>query len=141
RRRITSFRSAVDCLAFTPDGKTLIAGDFNQELSFCNVDTGERRAVIKGIADTVNHLSISPDGKLLASAHDFTDVVELWDIPSAKEIGHFHSPAQRGGLPKFTRDGRTLMIGGRRVQFLDVGELRKNLLPPKAVDTDGDRQK
>jgi WD40 repeat protein len=141
RQTLTGFHAAVACLAFTPDGKTIIAGDFHGELSFWNVATGKKRAVVRGMSDTVDHLAISPNGKLLVSAHSFSDVVEFWDIASAREIGHFHSPAWQGGSPAFTPDGRTLMITGSRVQFWDVAKLRKSLLPPKAPDNDGDRKK
>jgi WD40 repeat protein len=141
RQKLTGFHSAVACLAFTPDGMTIIAGDFDNELSFWNVSTGKKRAVVKGVTDTVDYLAISPDGKLLVSAHGSSDVIELWKIESAKEIGHFHSPARWGGSPAFTPDGRTLMISGSRVQFWDVGELRKSLLPPKATNDGGDLKK
>jgi WD40 repeat protein len=141
RQRFAGFRAAVSCVAFTPDGKTLIAGDFDRGLSFWDVATGKKRVAVKGLTDTVDYLAVSPDGKVLVSAHDFSDVVALWDVASAREIGHFHSPARRGGSAAFTPDGRTLMIRGARVQLWDVGELRKRLLPPKAANQDADLEK
>jgi WD40 repeat protein len=123
----TGFRSAVECVAFTPDGKTLIAGDFDNELSFWDVATGKKRAGGKVGNDLVGSLAISPDSAVLVSATGSSDVVRFWDIASAKETGWFPSPVGRGGWPTFTRDGRTLIVSGRRVQFWDVAELRKSL--------------
>ena len=119
-------------MAFTPNGKTLIAGDFDKALSFWNVATGGRHAVAKGADETLSHLTVSPDGKVAVSAHSFSEVIELWDIESAKQLGWFRLPAGRGGVPKFGPDGRTLIIYGSRVQFWDFAELRKSLLPPNS---------
>jgi hypothetical protein len=41
----------------------------------------------------------------------------------------------------FTPDGRTLIVSGRRVEFWDVAELRKSLLPPKPVTDKPDGSK
>jgi WD40 repeat protein len=97
--------------------------------------------VVKTDADTVSYLAISPDGKVLVSAHDFSDVIELWDIATAKEVGRFRSPAGRGGSPTFTPDGRTLIISGGRVQFWDVPELSKSVHPRKAPEERGGQNK
>jgi WD40 repeat protein len=134
KQTLTGFRTAVESLAFTPDGKTLIAGDFDKELSFWDVPNGKKLAGITGLIDTASYLAISPDGKILVSAHDFSDFIEFWDIAPAKELGRFHSPLGRGGSPTFTPDGRTLIVSGSRVQFWDLAELRKSGVLAQSAD-------
>src|SRR5436190_943902 len=58
--------SLVESIAFSPDGKTLATGSF-QELTLWDVETGEPKQRIGGFADRVTAIAYSPDGKLFAT--------------------------------------------------------------------------
>jgi WD40 repeat protein len=60
-------RSLVEAMAFSPDGKTLATGSF-QELALWDVATGKVRLRIDGFADRVVGLAFSADGSKLAAA-------------------------------------------------------------------------
>jgi WD40 repeat protein len=55
----------VEALAFSPDGKTLASGSF-QEVSLWDVTAKTLRTKLTGMADRVVALAFSPNGKLLA---------------------------------------------------------------------------
>lgn len=58
--------SLVESMAFSPDGKTLATGSF-QELTLWNFETGEPAHRVGGFADRVCAIAFSADGKLLAT--------------------------------------------------------------------------
>jgi len=57
--------SLVETLAFSPDGKTLASGSF-QEVKLWDATTGQMKAVIPGFAERVLTLTFSHNGKYLA---------------------------------------------------------------------------
>jgi WD40 repeat protein len=58
--------SLVESLAFSPDGKLVASGSY-QEVKLWDGRTGEWRRTLTGFADRVVTLAFSPDGKLLAT--------------------------------------------------------------------------
>jgi WD40 repeat protein len=67
-------------LAFTPNGRTLVAGDSHHRLCFWDAATGKRLRELKGRDyGVVLHLSFSPKGDAFAAAGG-NDCVELWDV-------------------------------------------------------------
>jgi WD40 repeat protein len=59
--------SLVDSMAYSPDGKYLVSGSF-QEIAVWDPRTGEQRHKITGFAHQVVALAFSPDSKLLGVA-------------------------------------------------------------------------
>jgi WD40 repeat protein len=59
--------SIIEALAFSPDGKTLVSGSF-QEVGVWNPETGELVHKIPGFAHNVVALAFSADGAMLATA-------------------------------------------------------------------------
>jgi WD40 repeat protein len=58
--------SLVESMAFSPDGKTLATGSF-QELTLWDVESGEPRHRVANFADKVTAIAYSADGKYLAT--------------------------------------------------------------------------
>ena len=56
--------------AVSPDGKTVAAGGWDDEDSICLFDlpSGALKARISGLANVINHLAFSRDGRYLAAA-------------------------------------------------------------------------
>jgi hypothetical protein len=79
----------VRCAVFTPDGRTLIAGDTDGTVALYEVATGRVRRKYVGHQAAVLALSLSADGRLLASgSQDHTALV--WDLAGRSEL----SPAE-----------------------------------------------
>src|SRR5262245_34132055 len=83
-------------LAFTPDGKTLVAGASSRastmgpprrgEVRLLNVEDGKVRAAWFGHADCVREMAISPDGRLLATTTAADTEVLLWRLPDGAAV-------------------------------------------------------
>jgi WD40 repeat protein len=77
---------------FSPDGKTVIAGELDGDISLWDIPSQSRRAVLKGHSKAVLCGAVSPNGKLLATgSRDGT--VRLWDLRDAKLIATFAIPS------------------------------------------------
>jgi WD40 repeat protein len=88
--------SIVESLAYSPDGKTLASGAF-QEVVLWDADKGAIRHRLTGFADRVVALDFSHDGKLLATgggAPTADGEIKIFDAASGKlvvEIKNGHS--------------------------------------------------
>src|SRR4029078_8680127 len=88
--------SLVESMAFSPDGKTLATGSF-QELTLWDPETGKVKQRIGGFVDRVTMIAYSPDGKLFATgggAPTEDGEIKLFDAKSGKlltDIKHVHS--------------------------------------------------
>jgi len=99
----------VTCLAFSPDGKLLVAGELDGKISLVDGQTGERKQVWDGHRGFVSGVAFSPDGKTLASgSHDKT--VGLWDIQKGKV--HHTLQGNDVNTVAFSPDGKYVATGG-----------------------------
>ncbi len=124
------FHNHVNCLAFSPDGSILAAGDHAARVVLWEVATGRKLATLVGVEGRINEvldrghaasLAFAPDGKTLAVASDASSiiqpprtladlayVIELWDVPSRTVR---HATAR---IPGFSR-GLTYSPDGQRI--------------------------
>jgi WD40 repeat protein len=117
--------SLVESLAFSPDGKTLVSGSF-QEIAIWDPASGELKKKIGGFAHNVVALAFSSDGKLLGTAGGEPTVegeVKIFEVADWKQIMDLkngHSDTVYGLC--FSPDAKLLATGSAD-KFVKVWEV------------------
>lgn len=116
-RRLPGVPAGLGALAFTPDGKTLVAGDYGR-IFLWDPSSGQKKSelVWKTRQPRVSGLSFSADGRYLTTTMDVYGQgnagVPVWDLSSQKELGPF--PALQNGRvgAALSADGKHLLTWG-----------------------------
>jgi WD40 repeat protein len=117
-RRILSFEGYSDwvsAVAFSPDGKRLLIGTWDDTARLWDTDSGTQLPPLRGHAGDVRGVAFSPDGHLIATAaRDGT--ARIWDSDGGAELhrltGHDASGAKGVRPVVFSADGHFLLSGG-----------------------------
>ncbi len=105
-----SVHSALSTLAFSPDGKLLAVGAF-QEVRLLDPNTGQLLATLKPQAEQVRAVAFSPDGKLLAAAGGLPGQkgeLKLWNVAARTELLSFSGHRDCIYAVAFSPDGKTI---------------------------------
>ncbi len=100
---------SVALLAFTPDGKTLIAGQRHfSNIVLWDVATGTKRRELDAGTRGVYSLALSPDGSTLATGSQ-KGIIPVWDLATGKLLRTLQWPNGRLCIGvAFAPDGKTL---------------------------------
>jgi WD40 repeat protein len=102
----------VRTVAWAPNGKSFMSGDYGGIISFYDAETGKRTDQIQ-LPGNVEVLRSSPDGKrLYAAVGDGS--VRVWEVPSKNQV-HTWMNLHRGGIwgMALSPDGKMLATGGQ----------------------------
>lgn len=75
----------IDCLAFSPDEKTLAIGATNRTLSLWHIPDGNKLRNLDAHVAEVSCIGFSPDGKLVAAGNGYGDL-RVFDTASGKQL-------------------------------------------------------
>jgi WD40 repeat protein len=134
RRRFVNLPSAVQCLAYSLDGKKLAAGCLDGSLRVWEPATGQKQfpsegdaghglspAIFEGHEREVTAVAFSADGRWLATA-SLDQTLRLWDPVSHHEVRRFLGHEQAVWCVAIAADGQTVVSGGqdRTVRLWDT---------------------
>jgi WD40 repeat protein len=98
-------RSYVYPVVYSPDGRWIASGDWDNRLRLWDARTGEACAVLDN-GDLVKTLAFSPDGSRLVSARQ--DRLQVWEAATGRRLEEIQAPAPNILAVAFHPDGATL---------------------------------
>jgi WD40 repeat protein len=118
----------VTTLAFSPDGKTLASGGWDDMIRLWDVGTGKEVRKFVAHPGMVARVVFSPDGKSLASRGGVDGVLRLWDPETGAEKWKVEGVSRvnpwrfyREAALAFAPDGKTIVASTRKgLVFHDV---------------------
>jgi WD40 repeat protein len=102
--------SAVNAVAFSPNGAMALSGSDDRTLKVWDVATGEEFRTFGAHSNAVRSVAFSPDGRTaLSGSSDKT--LKLWDATSGKTLRTFTGHSDIVHSVAFSPDGRTALSG------------------------------
>jgi WD40 repeat protein len=109
----------LQALAFSPEGRQLLAGGDDRLLHLYDLKTGTATRTFRGHVDVIRAVALSPDGQHAASA-GLDRTIRVWDIDSGKELTRIAALDGPIATVAFSPDGRSVLAPvGRSVRCWD----------------------
>jgi WD40 repeat protein len=113
--------SQVASVAFSPDGKILAAGSWDNTVRLWDVNTWKELATLEGHELEVFSVAFSPDGKILATGSKDT-TIRLWDVATQRELAVLNGHTNWVYSVAFSPDGKILATASvdKTVKLWDI---------------------
>ena len=94
-------------IVYSPDGTRLVVGS-SIGVWIYDTQSGYELALLAEHSESVNSVSFSPDGQMIASGHGGKGDVRLWDVDTQTLIHTFTGHTSQVNSVIFSPDGKTL---------------------------------
>ena len=108
---ISGHTSAVNSVAFSPDGHTFVTGSSDRTVRLWDTYTGARILTLLGHSSGVECVAFSPNGQTIASG-SWDDTVRLWDANTGKHLQTLTEHTSNVSNVVFSPGGTILATGG-----------------------------
>jgi WD40 repeat protein len=109
-RTLKGHSQPVSSVAFSPDGKRLASGSWDETLKLWDAANGQEILTFKGHSGAVFCVAFGPDGKRLASGSS-DRAIKLWDASSGQEVLTLKGHSGPVLSVAFSPDGKRLASG------------------------------
>ena len=109
--KLSGHSGDVNCLIFSPDGKTLASASYVDEtIRLWDANTGEHKRTLTGHTGDILGLAFSPDGQTIASGSG-DGTIRLWDASTDNQQIEFIGHTDYAESVAFSPDGQTIASG------------------------------
>lgn len=121
-------------ISFTQTGRLLVVGKIGG-VRVIDVPNGTSKTITtKNEDEVINSLSLSPDGKLVATVIE-KNKIKIWSLLSLKEVEEFKSDVEEVTALAFSRDGSKIAIGSMngsvKTFFVNNGKKHQEIVEKK----------
>ncbi len=119
-RRFDTGGQPVFDVAFSPDGRKLVAGGADSAVRVLDAQSGKEARRLDGHAGPVWTVAYSPDGRVLSGGFDKT--IRLWDVARGSPVREYLGSEDYVRSVCFSRDGARILSGGddRKLRLWDT---------------------
>lgn len=104
-------KHSVKSISFSPDGKTMASGSFDNTIRLWKLPEGVYKKTLKGHKKSINSMMFSADGKLLASASR-DNTARVWNVETGKLKRTFKGHIADVSYVALSPDGKILASWG-----------------------------
>jgi WD40 repeat protein len=121
---------AVRALAYSPDGKYIVSGSYDDTLRIWNAETGKTIRTLQGHTGAVISVAFSPDGKRIVSGSSDKNL-RIWDAQTGKVIATLPGHTKAVISVAFSPDGKRIVSGSLdkilRIWDIETGKAIRTL--------------
>jgi WD40 repeat protein len=110
RMTLLGHKKLAISVAFSPDGKRIISGSWDNTIKVWDAATGDELMTLRGHKECVKSVAFGPDGKRIASGSNDT-TIKVWDSATGTELMTLRGHGNWVDSIAFSPDGKRIISG------------------------------